>query len=278
MTTIVEGLQNATDAVTAAAAAYVAAANNLLARENAAIVAAGGVPGSNPNELLDTIRKLSKGVGSTLAGIKTYSAPAGIILAAADCGRLTNLNQAVRTVTLPPVSSVNVGDILTLINSTPGYDVTLLAAPGDTIFPGNGAFLTSVQLGYTEDVILYAADQASANDTSGPRWSALSGSMHTRNTSQFASALGTTGYKKFADGSSPTGFITEQWGLTTISAGANTLQTVTLPLTFPNAIMSVGASVPSTGVYGGASGLSQSQIQVWASNNGVVVNWRAYGY
>ncbi len=69
-----------------------------------------------------------------------------------------------------------------------------------------------------------------------------------------------------------------QWGGVTISAGANTLQTVTLPVAFPNAVLQVFGSSASTGNYAGAVTNGLSSLKVFSLSNAALVAWLAIGY
>ncbi|WP_261505715.1 gp53-like domain-containing protein [Burkholderia multivorans] len=103
--------------------------------------------------------------------------------------------------------------------------------------------------------------------------------------SQFASSLGTNGYKKYPDPNSPTGYFIEQWGsgifpTQTTSSGQN------FPITFPNVVLSfycsLGAEIPLanfTCVGGDATSTSQFRITVSSTSTGSDgVYWIAKGY
>lgn len=56
------------------------------------------------------------------------------------------------------------------------------------------------------------------------------------NLSQFPSSLGTSGYKKYPDPNSPSGYFIEQWGINGIGNGSLTTNVV-FPITFPNNVV-----------------------------------------
>jgi hypothetical protein len=214
----------------------------------------------------------SQRTGLDAAGFQTYGA--NVALTIADLGKYTNLNTACAVVTLPKASLCPSGSVIALHNTRAGLGLTVQTAAGDDITIGaNGAGggLTSFAMANQESVLLVAF--SSANN-----WVAVTGSAQIRYTPGFASVLNSTaGYKRYPDANSPTGYITEQWGVVTIST-ANALLPVTLPVAFAYGVVGIIASIAGPGSYGGATGLSLSQIYVWANNVGPTLTWRAWGY
>jgi hypothetical protein len=78
------------------------------------------------------------------------------------------------------------------------------------------------------------------------------------NMGQFPSSLGTNGWKKYPDASSPTGYFIEQWGSGVSSATAGQAFSVTFPIAFPNAVLI------SSAIMGGASATA---LSIWSDTS-----------
>ncbi len=213
----------------------------------------------------------SQRLGLDSAGFSSYGTNLNIPIS--DVGKLINFNLACTAVTLPKASDAPFG-IMVLHNTTQGNLITVNAAAGDDItvgLGGAGSGITSFNMEYGESAFI-ASWSPFANN-----WAVMLGSVQDRYRPQFQSALGTTGWKRTPDPVAPRGFIMDQWGEVTVSA-ANTLQAVTLPVTFTTSIMEVTGNSASNGAFAGASGLNLSQFYVFSSVAGSLVRWRARGY
>ncbi|MFH1557660.1 MAG: hypothetical protein ABII76_22865 [Pseudomonadota bacterium] len=213
----------------------------------------------------------SQRIGLDTGGFSSYGA--NVSIPVSDIGKVVNLNVSCRSAILPHASDCPSG-ILILHNTTPGYAVTVSVQAGDEITIGDwgaGGGHTSFELCHGESAIIGSW----APYTNG--WAVMAGSAHDRYTPQFQSYLGNVGWKRTPDRDAPSGYILDQWGEVTVAA-ANTLQIVTLPLTFTTSIMDVSAHSASIGSFAGAAGLSLSQIYVFSSAAGSLVRWNARGY
>jgi len=103
---------------------------------------------------------------------------------------------------------------------------------------------------------------------------------------QFASLLAGSGWKKYPDPNSPTGFFIEQWGETGV-AGNGAITTVTLPIPFPTVTLSTVASylagtIPTGSGSLGAAPNTLSTIHIQSTHGGAGSEWgvfyRALGY
>ncbi|WP_442757358.1 gp53-like domain-containing protein [Pseudomonas gingeri] len=118
---------------------------------------------------------------------------------------------------------------------------------------------------------LAAGDSVTLTSNSVAIWYAIDGSAQATYCSAALSSLGSTGWKRYPDSSSPTGYLLEQWGTSgSIVAGAS--GSVTFPIVFPNALLTCSVtpvgnasnSNPGGGV-GVARSLSGLTIYNWAS-------------
>lgn len=100
------------------------------------------------------------------------------------------------------------------------------------------------------------------------------------NLGQFPSSLTSNGYKKYPDPNSPSGYFIEQWGFVTLGNGPN--QSITLPITYPNAHIWAGCSygsVPSSNTTCGAATGTLSTIligNVTPGTNGIFYQSKGY--
>jgi hypothetical protein len=99
----------------------------------------------------------------------------------------------------------------------------------------------------------------------------------------FSSSLGSNGWKKYPDASSPTGYFIEQWGTGISSASAGAPFSITFPIAFPNAALHFDAIVvissPTTSSIWVDSSSSPLTTAVFRSNitsNGIL--YRVTGY
>lgn len=105
--------------------------------------------------------------------------------------------------------------------------------------------------------------------------------------SQFSSSLGLTGWKRYPDPNSPSGYYIEQWGAGNFATQATTSDQL-FPITFPNQcanfVCSVGYSIPTTSfVCVGGQAINNSSFNITVSSatvgsGSVGVQWRAIGY
>lgn len=87
----------------------------------------------------------------------------------------------------------------------------------------------------------------------------------------FGSSLSTSGYQKL-----PSGLII-QWGAVGPVTGG-VAASVTLPITYPNAHITLIASSQSTNSFGGGNSSDLSSGFVFSNNTGAYVNWLSIGY
>lgn len=102
---------------------------------------------------------------------------------------------------------------------------------------------------------------------------------------EFASLLSSNGYKKIPDPTSPTGYVIEQWGSTTVTGGV--AATVGFPVAFPNGVLWATAQWRVVAFDGGSTskgsfGVATSTTQITMSptdNTGTFsVTWVARGH
>jgi hypothetical protein len=115
-----------------------------------------------------------------------------------------------------------------------------------------GSGSTAANVWYSTTAITTASQYriiglVNATWTSGTGWTSptlvqpVSATASILLSSMFPSYLGTNGWKKYPDASSPTGYFIEQWGSGTSSATAGAAFSVTFPIAFPNAPLHVDA-------------------------------------
>ncbi|HDR9285137.1 TPA: hypothetical protein QDB46_000191 [Burkholderia multivorans] len=111
------------------------------------------------------------------------------------------------------------------------------------------------------------------------------------NQGQFSSSIGASGWKKYPDPNSPTGYMIEQWG--TVTGANNTF--VSFPIAFPNACLNVQVSESNAAVGTWGAGLATVHASSnktpsgfthwtlswtgtqWVGNTNTC-DWRAWGY
>lgn len=193
----------------------------------------------------------------------------GNTIAASDVGGFVLYSQtgAGQTLYLPSAGAVPSGSVICISGYGP-YAFTLAVQGGQDIIC-RGGVATSLSMLGSDSIILVAE--------SGTRWNVIGGSYESTKSPRFASSLASSGWKRYPDPSSPTGYLIEQWGAASI-ATANTWQATSYPIAFPNALMQIVASTASTGSYGGAKSNSLTQCNLFANNAGAVVSYRAIGY
>lgn len=193
----------------------------------------------------------------------------GNTIAASDVGGFVLYRQTGtgQTLYLPSAGAVPAGSVICISGYGP-YAFTLAAQGGQDIICRGGTATSLSMLG-SDSIILVSE--------SGTRWNVIGGSYESTKSPRFASSLASSGWKRYPDPSSPTGYLIEQWGAASI-ATANTWQATSYPIAFPNALMQIVASTASTGSYGGAQSNSLNQCNLFANNAGAVVSYRAIGY
>lgn len=190
-------------------------------------------------------------------------------LAASDAGKAVILTQSGAIAVLPSISSVPNGAAFSFGNGTGGGAGSVQRSGADQIYIGDSP-RTSVAVngGESLTVVKY-----------GGGWFAIGGSVTLyKGSLSFPSSLSANGYQKL-----PGGLII-QWGISgSVAAGA--VVNITLPIAFPNAVLSVtgtpvGASVNSNpGGLGIAASVSALSIYNWGSVLGYTagVRWIAIG-
>jgi hypothetical protein len=222
------------------------------------------------------IANLKAGVNAMIAagsaGLRASSATSissSTILTSANLGSSIYLGGASpQTITLPAVSACPSGTRLEfLCISTATW--TINRAGSDVIYP-NGASITSVPLNPGDTVTL---------ESNGSSWLMVGGTAQLLYSTLFGGSIAASGWRRL-----PSGDI-EQWGTVTLTAGQTS--TITLPITFPNAILHVMAGINGTNSAGAgvdvayASPVSTSQISIshdfYSVSANLTVAWRAIG-
>lgn len=105
---------------------------------------------------------------------------------------------------------------------------------------------------------------------------------HAVNLGQFASSLAASGYKKYPDINSPSGFCIEQWGTFSLAAAASSTQAITFPIAFPNGLLYPDVSVESAATdMIGTTGRSLTGMTISKGGNDATARtgfWRVFGH
>jgi hypothetical protein len=158
-----------------------------------------------------------------------------------------------------------------------------------------GSGSTSANVWYSTSAIATASQYriiglVNATWTSGTGWSSpalvqpVSETVSTLLSSKFTSSLGTNGWKKYPDASSPTGYFIEQWGATSIAVTANTATAISwvYPISFPTAVITALAKnqnyVGSDATAESTSLTTASGFCQYVSAVTVSIQWRVIGY
>lgn len=181
-------------------------------------------------------------------------------LALGDVGKTVSVTgTSAATITLPQGAGIPDGSKLEFFVSNTS-SVTILPYGADTIF---------VNSGLVPNFLLYAGDSLTL-EWIGITWIAVAGSAQLRySTGRFGSSLTAAGYQKL-----PSGLII-QWGsATTNAAGA---VTVSYPIAFPNAVVSLVASGTNSNVVTTAfinvNPISLSQAAFYAANTSIGISY-----
>jgi hypothetical protein len=211
--------------------------------------------------------------GLQFSALSVFSV-SGILTAAAHAGGLIlGASNSPISLTLPSASTMPPRSIIKFWNYGPS-PMTLIRA-------GSDAF---VMPGIVSSLALYAGDSVTLTSNGAALWYAIEGSAQTPYSNGYLSSLGTTGWKRYPDSSSPTGYILEQWGTSGyIAAGAS--GSVTFPLVFSNAILTCSVSPiavsnsnsPAGGV-GASRTLSGLTLYNWNSTIAFSVTYSVKGY
>ncbi|WP_244744918.1 gp53-like domain-containing protein [Paraburkholderia terricola] len=179
-------------------------------------------------------------------------------------------NTANQAATLPPIAGLPNGASLhcSKVSTSSSGIVTISAAGADQIDSGTG-LVTSVALNPGEDCVFTVLSGA---------W-VISGSFLFRRNA-FSQSLANNGYAKL-----PSGLIV-QWGTSTIAT--QSMQTVTLPVAYPNAfilaagntgtVITPNAASISLGFQGNGSKTSFNVIAGTASSGSTGISWISIGY
>ena len=191
--------------------------------EGVGIVPADSALGSVDTQLLQAIQTIASGhkTATITASAAVTAANAGLIPVDATAGNIV--------IGLPLSASANGQGFrykFIRLDATT-HTVSLALAGADTLLVVGG---TSVALTSAAPVELIA--------DGGTHYVSIS----PVSASNFPSSLGSSGWKKYPDPNSPSGYFIEQWG-----SGASTSfpQTVTLPIAMPNALLRVLANEAS---------------------------------
>jgi hypothetical protein len=155
---------------------------------------------------------------------------------------------------------------------------------------GSGSTATNVW--YSTSAITTASQyrivgSVNATWTSGTGWSSptlvqpISATTPVILPSKFPSSLGATGWKKYPDPNSPTGYFIEQWGSTTASSSGGGAVLATFPIAFPNAVFAPVATVnfgSTTTVTTWVDSVGLSSMNVHSNAASVPIFWNVKGY
>ena len=191
-------------------------------------------------------------------------------LSAADAGNYIHLGNNGYAVTLPALSTLGDGAVFTF-ESVSG-SVNVQRAGTDTIFAGTDGSITSLALAAGDTLTIV---KITISGTA--RWHVIGGSAMLRYSSgDFGASIAANGYQKL-----PSGLII-QWGYVSQSSAG---QTVSFPITFPNALYSIQATIIGTGPANGHKITAQSkashQLNAYnTSGTAVTINYfyLAIGY
>jgi len=190
-------------------------------------------------------------------------------LTAADAGKDVIIAQSGAVAVLPLISSVPDGAVFSFGNGTSTGAGTVKSSGSDSIYVSDTAYASiSVNGGESLTLVKYSGG-----------WFAIGGSVSLYKASSFTYSLSANGYQKI-----PTGLII-QWGTSgSVAAGASV--NVTLPMTFPNSVLSVTGTPIGAGVnlnpvgVGIAASVSGLTIYNWGASiaYSAGVRWIAIGY
>ncbi|WP_339490589.1 phage tail protein [Pseudomonas rhizophila] len=170
-------------------------------------------------------------------------------------------------VTLPPTGPVGPGAMIMVLSGGSGA-VTLLASNGEQITNASSSAIT---------LVLGQGDSALLTRLTG-EWRLVGGSLSNKHSSQFGASLSVNGSQKL-----PSGLIL-QWG--SFQCPANSTNTITLPVTFPNAFLHGYTTITDNVASVSASpiatllplGLSTFSLRSYYSASAMLVSWWAVGY
>jgi hypothetical protein len=168
-----------------------------------------------------------------------------------------------QTLTLPPVASARVADVITVINYAT-VAVTIARQGAEIINAGGGGGVSSLVMQPGDSLVLAA----------GSGWFVIGGTAANQFAGSFGALLAANGWQKL-----PSGLIL-QWGIASVVAG--TVTTVTFPMAFPTACVAVNmiaaSSITSADRYLSMTGKSQTAWTVVSSGAVGATPWMAIGY
>lgn len=223
---------------------------------------------------------------------------AGLVLVNAASGNIT--------ITMPAVASQSGAKLPFHFVRTDSSSntVTLTRAGSDTFFPGGASTFalaanTAAQFdgnGVSAWCLTGGNFFAGANTWTGANTfsdpvvvAEATATDEAVNANNFASSLGASGYKKYPDPNSPTGYYIEQWGTgsVTSSGTGNTTVALELPIPYPTAHVQFFAGYYGTApggnlgaIAGFPSGLDQGEATIFtsAAETGAAVQFWSRGY
>ncbi|WP_024617645.1 gp53-like domain-containing protein [Pseudomonas kilonensis] len=174
---------------------------------------------------------------------------------------------------LPATAEIIHAATVKIVNAGSGIVTVSTASAVDVLCASNGAQGTiTIGLGETAEFIKL-----------NNQWRLIGGTVALKYSAMSTSSLQPNGWKRTPDTTSPTGYVIEQWGVSSSGADANGVL-VTFPMSFPNAVRNIvvtdgGPTCASFGV----SASSLSQFRLYGRDyNGAYSNWtglwRAIGY
>jgi len=211
-------------------------------------------------------------VGLQFSGLTFFSSNA--VLTAAHAGRLIiGSGNTPISVVLPAARSMPYGSVIKFWN----YGLS----PMSLVRAGTDSIVTPFTL---NGMSLAAGDSVTLTSNCDTIWYAIDGSAQAPYAAASLSNLSSTGWKRYPDSSSPTGYLLEQWGASgVIVAGASV--SVTFPLTFPTTLLTCSVTPIGTGNntnpgggVGVARGLSGLTIYNWASAIAFASTYVVKGY
>lgn len=177
------------------------------------------------------------------------------------------------TAKLPATAGILQGATVLIVNAGNGVVTVSTSSAADRLSGSNGAEgVISIGLGETATFIKLSNQWRLIGGTAALKYSAMS-----------SSSLQPNGWKRIPDTASPTGYVIEQWGVSSSGVDANGVL-VTFPMSFPNAVRNITVTDggPTCAAFG-VSIVSLSQFRLYGRDyNGAYSNWtglwRAIGY
>lgn len=210
--------------------------------------------------------------GVQYAGFNVYSSSTSLTLS--DVGGVVSFaSNTPVTAKLPVTTGILHGATLKIVNAGTGVVTVSTVSAADVLGASNGA-QGPISIGFGE-----TAEFIKINS----QWRLIGGTVALKYSAMSSSSLQPNGWKRIPDTTSPTGYVIEQWGVSSSGADANGVL-VTFPMSFPNAVRNIVVTDggPTCASFGVSIG-SLSQFRLYGRDyNGAYSNWtgvwRAVGY